>query len=224
MLLGVPRDRSCKRDPVGWSRAGHPVAGVTQRCWGTVTLLPPALTQVMDVHAGSSPFFGTNHPGRVFPAVTEFRGEPRVTCRAQAQRAVAERVGCCHLERHQGSTPAGWGRLALGWGALGPFWAAVPPGCPRDEQALPQCGHPRASGVAAAVPGGCTPPSTAVVPPALKQTPSGKEQAGAVPTSSLCPRPRHLLLRTSSPGGRVSHTGIGVSRGTPGVPQDRDPS
>lgn len=190
-----------------------------------MTLLPPALTQVTDVHAGSSPFFGTNHPGSVFPAVTEFRGEPRVTCRAQAQRAVAERVGRCHLERHQGSTPAGGDQAGLGVGGTRPILGCSPTWVP-PRRASPATGWAPQGEWGG---GGCArwlypPSSTVVVPPALKQTPSGKEQAGAVPTSSLCPRPRHLLLRTSSPGGRVSHTGIGVSRGTPGVPQDRDPS
>lgn len=98
----IPQKGPCGMEQ-GWTPSGRGDPTVL----GTVTLLPPALTQVMDVHAGSRPFFGTNPPGRVFPAVTEFRSEPRVTCRAQAQRAVAERVGCCHLERHQGSTPAG---------------------------------------------------------------------------------------------------------------------
>lgn len=202
------------RAPSSGGGSSGPVAG------------PPWHQQGMHPGAGSGPFLGTDHPGRA-PSAVGFGASPGVPS-GQGHREVCGSQGwelpCGDVTEAQPQR-GGW-KSAWPW-SRGGHPASFGPqphlGALQVSKALRRAGRaPRGGGTGGSARRLCAPPRPASPPHASEQTPRGKEQVGAVPTSRSCPRPWHPLLRTSSAGSPTAGTGTGVSAGTEGQgPQQR---
>lgn len=172
------------------------------------------------------------HPGRAphpFPSTCPVSAEPGGPGLPRGQRRSGlweKGLGATGVRRH-GLTQGRGGAWAWG-GGTPPAGGCIPPGAPRARDPQHRAGTPgmpRVSGVAAAVcarcshPPPCFPISAPPPPPPPRQTPSGKEQPGVVPTSSPYPCPVPPSAAQFQPGHpKEQHQDWG-ELGPLGVPQ-----